>query len=198
MVSRRQLCQALALAPLFEVAPELAVAATTEARLMSASLTRVTNQETENSGLFLSASWEFDLSDVLLESLKRGIPLYFIYEFRLEKSRWYWVNKDIADVRLLQRISYSPLSRMYRVSQGGLTQSFENLDAALPLVKNVALWRVADESAVEKPENYLAQARIRLDLSRLPKPLQISIGGNSDWIVESDWEDIDLTRALKK
>ena len=41
------------------------------------------------------------------------------------------------------------------------------------------------------------EARMRLDSSRLPKPLQVIVGGNSDWELDSDWITIDVQQALK-
>ena len=38
---------------------------------------------------------------------------------------------------------------------------------------------------------------MRLDISRLPKPLQVVVGGNSDWALDSDWVTIDVRQALK-
>lgn len=38
---------------------------------------------------------------------------------------------------------------------------------------------------------------MRLDSSRLPKPLQVIVGGNSDWELDSDWITIDVQQALK-
>ena len=35
--------------------------------------------------------------------------------------------------------------------------------------------------------DFEAEVRMRLDASRLPKPLQVTIGGNSDWNLDSDW-----------
>ncbi len=193
MISRRALCTALAVGPVLAMAPAVpALAQSVEAQLMAASLKRLPQDKPD--GLYLSASWEFDLSRALTDCLRRGIPLYFLYEFELHKKRWYWANKDIAAARLIERISFSPLTRLFRVSRGGLTQTFESLDAALPLVKNIFEWRVAPLSALAEydPEDLQAQVRMRLDLTKLPKPLQVSIGGNSDWNLESDWESIQV------
>ena len=167
-----------------------ALAQSVEAQLMAAVLKRMPREDPP--GLFLSAAWEFDLSRALTDCLRRGIPLYFLYEFEVKKRRWYWTNREIASARLIERLSFSPLTRLFRVSRGGLTQTFESLDAALPLVKNIAEWRVADlaDLAGYDAEDLTAQVRMRLDLTKLPKPLQVSIGGNSDWNLVSDWERV--------
>ncbi len=196
MISRRALCSALLAAPLALTGSRLVCANSADAQLMSAHLSRVT--EGPSPGLLLSVNWEFDLSPVLTDYLRRGIALYFSYEFRLLKPRSLWFDKEIATSTLLQRLSYSPLSRQLRLSRDGLVQSFDTLDQALLLLKNIRGWIVADNEAIEDHSDVLAETRMRLDLSRLPKPLQVTIGGNSDWVLESDWESIVLTKALDR
>ena len=41
------------------------------------------------------------------------------------------------------------------------------------------------------------EVRMRLDSSRLPKPLQVVVGGNSDWSLDSGWVTIDIEQALR-
>ena len=194
MASRRLLCASLVAAPFAPVAIRLVRANSSDVQLMRAQLLRVT--EGALPGLQLSVNWEFDLSPVLTDYLRRGIALYFAYEFRLLEPRALWFDKTLVTSTLLQRLSYSPLSRQLRLSRDGLVQSFDTLDQALLLLKNVRGWLVADGDAIRNHADVVAQTRMRLDLSRLPKPLQVTIGGNSDWALESDWQDIVLTKAL--
>ena len=74
-------------------------------------------------GLYLNLNVEFDLPRSVQDALHRGIPLYFITEFSLEQKRWYWADKDFAHASLTSRLSYTPLTRPYRLSHGGLSQS---------------------------------------------------------------------------
>lgn len=196
MLSRRRLCACALCSPILLSTSFAVRAADNDAQLMQAQLTRVTDDITP--GLYLTVDWEFDLSEILVDSMKRGIPLYFEYEFRLERSRWYWTNKKAAQSRLVQRVGYSPLSRRWRFSRGGLIQSFHTFEEVLPLLKHVGDWRVADVDAVDDTEDFVAETRLHLDLTKLPKPLQVSVGGNADWALESDWEDVHLSKALTR
>lgn len=188
MLSRRRLCGALASAPLVAAVPGLARAADNEISLMQSEILR------HGSGLSLNVVWEFDLANTLVESLNRGIALYFICQFRLQQKRWYWFDKDLSDVELVQRISFSPLSRTYRLSRGGLSQSFDSLDQLLAIVKHVREWPVVEAGPDYDFEDLEAEVRMHLDASRLPKPLQVTIGGNSDWNLDSGWLAVPLPR----
>ena len=96
----------------------------------------------------------------------------------------------------MQRVSFSPLARNYRLSFGGLSRTFDSLEQVLPLVRQIHDWRIADVSVVEDADDIEAEVRMRLDASRLPKPLQVTIGGNSDWDLDSDWISVRITRSV--
>ena len=194
MTSRRTFCSAVCALPVLSLVSGYARAADDDIQLMGAELTRKPDDIAP--GLYLSVNWEFDLDRALTESLRRGIALYFVCEFRLQRARWYWVDKDITTCELVQRLSFSPLSRQYRLSSGGLTQSFDSLEQVLPLIKQIRDWRVADLNVIDDIDEFEAETRMRLDTSRLPRPLQVTIGGNSDWLLESNWEKIHLDASL--
>lgn len=162
-----------------------------EIAIMSATLT--SSKEGEQPGLYLNMNVEFDLSRNIEDTLTRGIPLYFITEFRLDRHRWYWVDKSIDEASFMTRLSYSPLTRQYRLSRGGLSQSFDSLKDALLLLKTVNHWRVSDKTTFEDPSSFEAEVRIRLDVEQLPLPMLVGIG-DADWNLDSGWQAIALDK----
>ena len=160
--------------------------------VMSASLSSRMDQP---SGLYLDVNIEFDLPRSVQDALNRGIPLYFVTDFSIQSERWYWVNKPIVEASLMTRLSYSPLTRQYRLSRGGLSQSFDSLSETLAILKSLHGWRVSDNPTIENPENCVAEVRIRLDTEQLPLPMQVTIGEN-DWDLRSDWHDVMLDRTI--
>lgn len=152
--------------------------------------------EPRGKDLHLSMSWEYDMPETLVDSLRRGIALYFVCEVRLQNKRWYWTDKDLGNLELVQRISFSPLTRQYRFSRGGLSQNYDTLEQILPITRQLIGWRIADSSILDESSLEL-EVRMRLDVSRLPKPLQVVVGGNSDWALDSGWVTVDIDRALK-
>lgn len=189
-VSRRTFCAAAVCAACAAPLPRAAFAAADEMQLMQSML------EPRGRDLYLSMSWEFDLPETLVDSLRRGIPLYFVCEVNLQSKRWYWFDRDLADLELVQRISFSPLTRQYRFSRGGLSQTYDRLEQILPITRHLIGWRIADSSVLEDSSLEL-EVRMRLDSSRLPKPLQVVVGGNSDWSLDSGWVTIDIEQALR-
>lgn len=136
-------------------------------------------------GYALSAEFAVDLGARLEEAVARGLPLYFILEFDLTRARWYWANEHIVDRRIEYRLAYNTLTRQYRVSVGGLHQSFGSLAEALRVVARIAALPLVDKAAVKPGETYTAALRLSLDRSQLPKPLQVDALANRDWQVDA-------------
>lgn len=146
-------------------------------------------------GLFLSVSYEFDLPRPLFEALHRGIALYFAHEFVLAKNRWYWFDRTVVDETYLFRLAFNPLTQRYRLSYNGFSQDFDTLEQALPYIKTVKRWRVADTSSV-KSEDYEASIRFYLDTSKLPKAMQATNTSFGDWTINSDWSAVPIPYDL--
>ena len=124
-------------------------------------------------GYTLSAEFTLDLGNRLEDAVARGVPLYFNLEFVLERSRKYWVNEHVASRSLSYRLSYSSLTRQYRLSTGHLHQNFGSLQEALRVVGRIAALPVVDKDAIKAGESYEAAVRLALDRSQLPKPFQV-------------------------
>ena len=124
-------------------------------------------------GYTLSAEFAVDLGSRLEEAVARGVPLYFNLEFILERTRKYWVNEHITTRSLSYRLSYSSLTRQYRLSTGSLHQNFASLEDALRVVGRIAALPVAERDALKNGETYQAAVRLVLDRSQLPKPFQV-------------------------
>jgi len=124
-------------------------------------------------GYTLSAEFTLDLGNRLEDAVARGVPLYFNLEFVLERSRKYWVNEHVVSRNLSYRLSYSSLTRQYRLSTGHLHQNFGSLQEALRVVGRIAALPVADKDAIKAGESYEAAVRLALDRSQLPKPFQV-------------------------
>jgi hypothetical protein len=148
--------------------------------------------------LLLNATFEFEMPQALEEAVQKGIALYFNIEFELFRKRWYWFDRKVASSTLTYRLSYSPLTRQYRLARGGLSQSFESLDEALALLKSVRNWKVVDKGLLSPREDYEAQVRMRLDVNQLPKPFQVNAITSREWTLASDWREVPVTAELTR
>jgi len=139
-------------------------------------------------GLLLQAEFDFKFPPQLAEAVSNGVPLYFLVEFEMTRPRWYWVDERAAAKRLQLRLSYHALSRQYVVSNGPLEQQFATLDEALGVLRHIRNWVVGERIALVSDAQYEAAVRLRLDVSLLPKPIQVSALTSSEWHFEAPWK----------
>ncbi len=143
--------------------------------------------EAGEEGYFLNAAFTVQLTPTLEGALLKGIPLYFVTSFELVRPRWYWLDELIAANEHQTKLSYNALTRQYRLSSGTLYQNLDSLETALSVLGRVRNRAVADRGALRKGAEYNAAVRMRLDVSQLPKPLQVSAITSREWSIESEW-----------
>ena len=169
------------------VALSTALAAASAARADEIEVTDARLAATDD-GVVLAADFAFDLNPRLAEAVTNGVPLYFAVEFELTRPRWYWFDEKAAAKRLQLRLSYHALSRYYRLSTGVLQQNYATLEEALNVLRRVRNWQVVDRGMALADANYDAAVRMRLDVTLLPKPFQLSALTSRDLNLESPWK----------
>jgi hypothetical protein len=160
-------------------------------------------------GYQLSASYDINLNFVVKQALSRGIPIYFVSEFSLtharwgwldsaqkallglfsgewKTTRWSWLDKEIYSGEQTIKLSYSTLTGRYRISRGALFQNFASLEDALNILERQSSAVISAE-LMNMDGNYMAAARLRLDIALLPKPLQVNALTDNNWTLDSDW-----------
>lgn len=135
----------------------------------------------------LNAQFDFAFNPTLEEALQKGISLYFVLEFELSRPRWYWIDEKVAQLSVQYRLSYTPLTRQYRLTSGLLSQQFDTLDEVARILGRVVSRPVIARDALIKGARYEAAVRLRLDVAQLPKPFQIDALASRDWTLQSVW-----------
>lgn len=158
----------------------------------------VTKAETRltEDGYEIQADFKITLPPSVADALIHGVALNFVSELAITRSRWYWLDSDVIQNEQVTKLSYNALTRQYRISRGTLFQSFSNLDSALrvlghqssPPVQEAALHSGSGYVAklLRSETRYTAFARMRLDTSQLPKPLQVNALTNNEWNLDSE------------
>ncbi len=138
-------------------------------------------------GYLLAADFNINLNSRLEEVVAKGVTLYFVVDFELTRSRWYWLDEQVAGRSQSFQLSYHAITRQYRLSSGALHQSFATLDDALRLLARLRNWQVMERNAVTPGQIYSAALRMRLDLTQMPKTFQVNALANRDWNLTSEW-----------
>jgi hypothetical protein len=131
-------------------------------------------------GVTLDFTLRFELPRGVEDALTKGVPLYFVAEAEVFRDRWYWRDKKVNKATRVWRVAYQPLTRKYRVSFGGLNQSYDSLADALATVRHVSGWKIVEPGQLADGRHYV-EFTYRLDTTLLPRPMQIGIGGQPEW-----------------
>jgi hypothetical protein len=134
----------------------------------------------------LASNFKINLSSVVEQALSHGVAIYFVSEFSVTRSRWYWLDEQITKTEQVTKLTYNVLTRQYRISRGALYQNFPTLEEALQMVQRQSSSPIAT-ATLKKDGNYLAGARLRLDITQLPKLLQVNALTSKDWELDSNW-----------
>ncbi len=149
-------------------------------------------------GLFLSARLGLKPSPAVEDALLKGVPLYFVWQAEVVRERWYWTDKRLAQPTRIWRLAYQPLTRRWRLSlsndpaqatagtglQYALHQNFDSLADALASIGRVANWKLVDASRLRDAEDETVRWSFRLDLGLLPRPFQIGMANQPEWVIE--------------
>jgi Domain of unknown function (DUF4390) len=138
----------------------------------------------EDDAVSLSYAVEFELPQAVEDALGKGIPLYFVAEANVFRNRWYWRDQRIAQASRSWRVAYQPLTSNYRVSFGGLSQTYPSRAEALSAVRRSVRWRIVEPGQIDAGSRHYLEFTFRLDTSQLPRPIQIGIGADWELVIE--------------
>lgn len=141
----------------------------------------------EDGEVRLTAEFNVSLTPALEQALDKGVPLYFTIEFELLRMRPFWFPDKVAQWSITYRVSYSALTRQWRVASGPLGQAFESLDEVERFIGRVVSRPVAPASDLVKDASYEGAVRMKLDVNQLPKPFQVNALASREWQLASDW-----------
>lgn len=137
-------------------------------------------------GYQLAADFNVNLSYTVQQALSLGVPIYFVGEFSLTRSRWYWLDEEVFQGEQSVKLSYNVPPRQYRISRGALFQNFASLDEMLRILARQNSAFISTET-MKKEANYIAAVRLRLDTRQLPKLMQVNVLTSKDWDLDSGW-----------
>lgn len=148
--------------------------------------------ERTDDGVYLSVQLNIELPAVVEEALYKGVPISFVSEADIYRDRWYWYDKRVATATRSVRLAFQPLTRRWRISVTSgtiagpatgmaLSQQFDNLNDAFGAVRRIVRWKIAEASDVSADSRHNIDYRFKLDLSQLPRPLQIGVLGKNEW-----------------
>lgn len=146
----------------------------------------------EAEGLFLSARLPLEVPQGLEDVLLRGVPLHFVWQADVRRSRWYWTDQRVGTAYRVVRVAYQPLTRRWRVSvgsglssdlgqAGALHQNLDSFDQAIAAVLSVSRWRLPPDDELVDVDGLRVDLQFRMDGGLLPRPFQLGNANAVDW-----------------
>jgi hypothetical protein len=128
-----------------------------------------------------------------VSELAKSAPLYFVFDWAVKQSRWYWYDERLAKGRLYWRLSHNALTQKWRVStanssamsEARFALTFNTLQEALANLRHIRRDGIVKANYLYPNETYDVSARLYLDTSLLPKPFQLNAMRDTDWTLDS-------------
>jgi hypothetical protein len=71
-----------------------------------------------------------------------------------------------------------------------LGQSYDTVDEAMAAVQRIAQWPIAQAADIDADAKQNINLSFKLDLTQLPRPLQIGAAGQNEW-------NLNLTKSMR-
>ncbi len=140
-----------------------------------------------NDAYELNADIAVSLNKNLEDALKKGLILHFQTEFELSRTRNWWFDESVAEATRNSILSYHLLLRRYYLETNYQLKTYDTLNEALAALGHIEGWPVAEKNLLKPNQTYKGELRLRLDLSQLPKALQINALTGTKWEAEGEW-----------
>jgi hypothetical protein len=136
----------------------------------------------DEDGVFLNYAVDFELGRGADDALQKSVPLFFVAEAEIYRDRWYWRDRRVAHTVRVWKIVLQPLTSTYRVTTvGGLSQNYPTRGEAISAISRSSRWKIAEAGQLEEGAHHYLDFNYRLDITLLPRPMQIGISGQPDW-----------------
>ena len=135
----------------------------------------------------LNADIAVNLNRNLEDALKKGLYLHFQTELELSRPHSWWFDDTVVEATRASILSYHLLLRRYYLETNYALKTYDTLGEALTALGHIEAWPVAEKKLLKPKQTYKGRLRLRLDLSQLPKPLQINALTGAKWEAEGEW-----------
>ena len=146
---------------------------------------RTVELEAVEDGYLLDANFDLELTPTLQDAVSHGVTLDFVMDFELWRPRAWWFDESLTSLHEHRRLSYVPITRMYRLNIGNTYETFPDLHDALRALTHVHVMPSGERIALHKGMHYEGSVSLRLDTTQLPKPLQIETLSSREWQLAS-------------
>lgn len=143
----------------------------------------------------LDATISYRFSGAVLDALENGVPLTIEVQIEVSRSRWYWMDEEVAELGQFYLLQFHALSRRYLLTSlnSGAQRSFSSLDSAIEVMGRMQDLPLLDKKLLKSDTGYTVRMRARLDIESLPSPLRPVAYLSDEWRLVSEWYEWSLS-----
>jgi Domain of unknown function (DUF4390) len=157
-----------------------------------ARLKNITISSTEKQ-LLVSMEVEGAFTQDVMEAILKGVPADFSFLVKLDRSRRWWSNEELADIEATHTIRYDNLKKEFSVYRSWIDQKpilTQSLAEAQSLMTQIEGLPIIDISRMQKSQQYELRAKAELSQMTLPFYLHYVFYFVSLWDFETDWHSV--------
>ena len=143
--------------------------------------------------LLVSMEIEGAFTQDVMEAILKGVPADFSFFVRLDRSRSWWVNEELADIEATHTIKYDNLKKEFSVYRSWIDQKpilTQSLAEAQALMTKIERLTILDIDQMQKNQQYELRAKAELSKMTLPFYLHYVFYFVSLWDFETDWHSV--------
>jgi hypothetical protein len=167
----------------------------TIADAQEARLKNITISSTEDK-LLVSMEIEGAFTQDVMEAILKGVPADFSFLIKLDRSRSWWADEELADLEITHTIKYDNLKKEFSVFRSWIDQKpivTQSLAEAQALMTRIEGLPIIDIHRIQKNEQYELRAKAELSKMTLPFYLHYVFYFVSLWDFETDWHSVVFT-----
>jgi hypothetical protein len=129
----------------------------------------------------------------MIEGVKNGLPVSFIFHLELERIRTWWFDESLISYEITQTLTYDALRKEYEISLSGRENEIiktRSLIEAKGLMSRLDGYPVVRRSLLIPDAPYTLRVKVTLEEVRLPLSMHYVIPFSSLWNFETDWQVI--------
>jgi len=143
--------------------------------------------------LLVSLEVEGAFTQDVMEAILRGVPADFSFFIKLDRSRNWWFDEELADLEVTHTIKYDNLKKEFSVFRSWIDKKpiiTQSLAEAQALMTRIDGLPIIDLSRMQKNEQYELRAKAQLSQMTLPFYLHYVFYFVSLWDFETDWHSV--------
>jgi len=168
------------------------VAMPTRAGAQEARLKNITISSADHQ-LLVSLEVEGAFTQDVMEAILRGVPADFSFLIKLDRSRNWWADQELADLEVSHTIKYDNLKKEFSVYRSWIDRKpivTPSLAEAQALMTRIDGLPIIDLNRMQKNEQYELRAKAELSKMTLPFYLHYVFYFVSLWDFETDWHSV--------